>query len=398
MVLPDGRQLKLWKESIDRLDLAELRGEAVRESFEKYYIDSSAARAEPSPLSAIYVLHEARAPFKAGIEPLALPEALANARLSGLPSRAASQDWSQGAIVCACGRDSRPRQDVPAHPPARLRASAGIGGRAAGALGFAGQMTSPRGIVWLASFPKSGNTWFRILLANLTAGKSGPSDINNLDESGGIAGSRDEFEAATMLDSGLLSHDDIDRLRPRVYEAIAAETSEQRWIKVHDAYTSTSGGEPLLGRNVARAAVYLVRDPRDVAVSLAYHNGATVDDMIKFMNATDSAFARQPRGACASVAAEAYGLERACDELARSERRAGAYIALRRPGGGSHRVLCRRAEIRGSVCDAERNRTRGPACRFCRVAASGERERLQGPHFAHAVLPQRSCRWLARIR
>jgi aryl sulfotransferase len=151
-------------------------------------------------------------------------------------------------------------------------------------------MTSPCGIVWLASFPKSGNTWFRILLANLTAGESGPSDINNLDENGGIAGSRHEFEAATMLDSGLLSHDEIDRLRPRVYEAIAAETSEQRWIKVHDAYTSTPGGEPLFGRNVARAAVYLVRDPRDIAVSLAYYNGATIDDMIKFMNATDSAF------------------------------------------------------------------------------------------------------------
>jgi energy-coupling factor transporter ATP-binding protein EcfA2 len=76
MVLPDGRQLKLWKESIDRLDLAELRGEAVRESFEKYYIDPSDARAQPSPLSAIYVLREARPPLKAGIERLALPDAM----------------------------------------------------------------------------------------------------------------------------------------------------------------------------------------------------------------------------------------------------------------------------------------------------------------------------------
>ena len=38
IVFPDGRQLKLWKESIDRLDLAELRGKAVREPFEKYNI------------------------------------------------------------------------------------------------------------------------------------------------------------------------------------------------------------------------------------------------------------------------------------------------------------------------------------------------------------------------
>ena len=157
-------------------------------------------------------------------------------------------------------------------------------------------MTVPGGIIWLASFPKSGNTWFRILLANLTAGESGPSDINNLDERGGIASSRHEFEAATMLDSGLLSHDDIDGLRPRVYEAIAAEASEQRWIKVHDAYTATPGGEPLLGWKVARAAVYLVRDPRDVAVSLAYHNSTTIDDAIKLMNAADSALCRGRKG------------------------------------------------------------------------------------------------------
>jgi hypothetical protein len=76
IVLPDGRQLKLWKESINWLDLAQLRGEAVRESFEKYYIDPFDARAQPSPLSAIYVLREAQPRFKGGIERLALPDAM----------------------------------------------------------------------------------------------------------------------------------------------------------------------------------------------------------------------------------------------------------------------------------------------------------------------------------
>jgi hypothetical protein len=76
VALPDGRQLKLWKESIDKLDLAQFRGKAVRESFEKYYIDPLDARAQPSRLSAIYVLRGADPPFKVGIESLALPDAL----------------------------------------------------------------------------------------------------------------------------------------------------------------------------------------------------------------------------------------------------------------------------------------------------------------------------------
>jgi hypothetical protein len=163
-------------------------------------------------------------------------------------------------------------------------------------MGAAAARHSSAAIVWLASFPKSGNTWFRIFLANLAAGESGPADINNLDERGGIASSRQEFEAVTMLDSGLLSHDDIDNLRPRVYQTLAADESSQRWIKVHDAYTQTPGGEPLLGRGVARAAVYLVRDPRDVAVSLSHHNSTTIDEAIQLMNAADGALCASRKG------------------------------------------------------------------------------------------------------
>jgi hypothetical protein len=157
-------------------------------------------------------------------------------------------------------------------------------------------MSEAPGIVWLASFPKSGNTWFRIFLANLAAGGDEPADINDLDERGGIASCRREFEAATLLDSGLLPHVDIDRLRPRIYERIAAETKAQRWIKVHDAYTLTESGEPMLGRGAARAAIYLARDPRDVAVSLAHHNSTTIDAAIELMNLSDSALCRGRRG------------------------------------------------------------------------------------------------------
>jgi aryl sulfotransferase len=156
-------------------------------------------------------------------------------------------------------------------------------------------VSGPPGIVWLASFPKSGNTWFRIFLANLTADRDEPADINDLDERGGIASNRGQFEAATLLDSGLVPHDEIDRLRPRIYERIAAEATEQRWIKVHDAYTLTADGEPMLSR-AARAAIYLARDPRDVAVSLAHHNNTTIDAAIALMNRPDGALARGRRG------------------------------------------------------------------------------------------------------
>jgi len=93
----------------------------------------------------------------------------------------------------------------------------------------------------------------------------------------------------TFLDSDLMSHDDIDELRPRVYEAIVRDITEQCWFKVHDAYTLTRGGDPLFGRNLPSVAVYLVRDPRDVAVSLSYHNNTTIDGSIELLNTQDGA-------------------------------------------------------------------------------------------------------------
>ena len=144
-------------------------------------------------------------------------------------------------------------------------------------------MSAAAGIVWLASYPKSGNTWFRIFLANLTAGERGPADINDLEERGGIASSRAEFEAVTLLDTSLLSHDVIDRLRPRVYAHLAANAGKQRWIKVHDAYAAAPGLDSMFGLTSARA-VHIVRDPRDVAVSLSHHNNCSVDAAIELMN------------------------------------------------------------------------------------------------------------------
>ena len=66
-VEPDGRQLKLWQNSIDRLSLAERRAAPVRSAIEKYYVEPRAATASALPLAAIYVLREARPPFAPGI-------------------------------------------------------------------------------------------------------------------------------------------------------------------------------------------------------------------------------------------------------------------------------------------------------------------------------------------
>jgi len=159
--------------------------------------------------------------------------------------------------------------------------------------------------IWLASYPKSGNTWFRMLVANLSA-KDKPADINDLPERGGIASARGPFDYLTLIDSSLLTHDEIDCLRPRVYEELASGAQDDeydkpeqaplvRFVKVHDAYTLTPKGEPLLaGERGGDGAIVIVRDPRDVAPSLANHNRVDIDDAIALMNNREAVVCAKP--------------------------------------------------------------------------------------------------------
>ena len=68
MVHPDGRQLKLWAQAIERLELADSRGERVRSRLEKFYVEPAESFSEPLPLGAVYALREARPPHAPGIE------------------------------------------------------------------------------------------------------------------------------------------------------------------------------------------------------------------------------------------------------------------------------------------------------------------------------------------
>ena len=127
-------------------------------------------------------------------------------------------------------------------------------------------------IVWLASYPKSGNTWFRIFLTNFLRDEDQPADINMLG-GGPIASAREPFDEAVGYDSGELTYDEIDRLRPEVYLHQSCAQKETLYVKVHDAYTFLPDGRPLFPSEATQCVLYFIRNPLDVAVSYAHHGG-----------------------------------------------------------------------------------------------------------------------------
>lgn len=152
-------------------------------------------------------------------------------------------------------------------------------------------LTATQRIIWLASYPKSGNTWLRLMLASLLAG-GGPVHINRDGRNAyGIAASRASFDNYLDIDSGDLTQAEIDRLRPHLYGAIAASTGERVVIKTHDRWQRSADGLPLFPAAVSAGAIVILRDPRDVALSLSHHLGRDLDASIAFMADPDACFA-----------------------------------------------------------------------------------------------------------
>lgn len=165
-----------------------------------------------------------------------------------------------------------------------------------------------RPFVWLASYPKSGNTWFRALLTSYLQGGSSPS-IHDL------VGWRDSIERELFneylgLDSSELVAEDLLWLRPAFHRLLARYFGERErdpvFLKVHDAFLSVperpgaSQGEAgpgwLYAGEVTKAAICLVRNPLDVAVSYAHQRSCTVADTIGWMDNPDATEGYSLRG------------------------------------------------------------------------------------------------------
>ena len=140
-------------------------------------------------------------------------------------------------------------------------------------------MSRATGVRWLASYPKSGNTWVRAVWAAASTGVG--VDINQL-PGGSVPATRELLDDILGLATADLTDAEVAALRPLADEVVAAETPGPSLRKVHDLFTGLSGA-PIVSVTAARGVVYVVRDPRDVAVSLARFSDRPLDTIVARM-------------------------------------------------------------------------------------------------------------------
>jgi hypothetical protein len=169
---------------------------------------------------------------------------------------------------------------------------------------IAADANDPKGIVWIASYPKSGSTWVRVFLYHLVRMLRGrPLEDRDLDRLGATspsaAGRVDLYE--TLLGKPLASADmrDIVRVRAGVQEAIMREANGIVAVKTH-SFLGRVFETPLINLGVSAGAVDVVRNPLDVAVSLAPHLQGTIDGAIHSMGVTLNA-SRNTGGAAPEI-------------------------------------------------------------------------------------------------
>lgn len=140
-------------------------------------------------------------------------------------------------------------------------------------------------ILWLASYPKSGNTWLRIFLANYFSGYDYPIDINNMTQQG-----------LHIQDTWLAAWGDPPPpawMQPKYrYKALSqiapiwAKRCGQDglvFVKTHYARSKWKDRE-MIPMDLTAGGIYIVRNPVDVAISCASHFNTPVGNAARQMN------------------------------------------------------------------------------------------------------------------
>jgi hypothetical protein len=139
-----------------------------------------------------------------------------------------------------------------------------------------------RSIWWLASYPKSGSTWVRMFMNCFISGF--PLNINTAFQYVISDTHLPLVQSATLRPATeLTDREQVYARTAMLMNALNMSQAIDLCVKTHHAKVNVDD-IPLIPPKITKRALYLIRDPRDVVISMADHMGESIDTVIEYMN------------------------------------------------------------------------------------------------------------------
>ena len=138
-------------------------------------------------------------------------------------------------------------------------------------------------IIWLASYPKSGNTWMRAFLHNLLRNPNDAYDINKMTDFSTSDSTILWYQKLDKRPWRDWTYEDVGGMRWDVQRLITQTSPDNVFAKTHNAMVEFRG-KPLIHMEWTAGGIYIVRNPLDVCISLSHHYGCDIDEAIRILN------------------------------------------------------------------------------------------------------------------
>ena len=133
-------------------------------------------------------------------------------------------------------------------------------------------------IIWIASYPKSGNTWVRSLISSYLYSENGIFDFKLLKKI-------DQFPSKGYFDfflKDLSNLKNVSKYWIPAQDRINLHNEGPTFLKTHSALC-TLENNAFTNKINTGAAIYVVRDPRNVITSFAHHYSMTPEESYEYI-------------------------------------------------------------------------------------------------------------------